>query len=143
MEKVTIKLEYSQKTNINFALPRGHSNEFGESSNGRSLAFGTMNLGSNPSSPAMVTSIKIIIMTKIELARGVSIYTILGKKGNGRMQKVICQFHDDHNPSLCIYPQGTFHCYSCGAHGNNAIDFAMLMGNTFLEAVNKLQDYVQ
>jgi DNA polymerase I-like protein with 3'-5' exonuclease and polymerase domains len=32
--------------------------------------------------------------------------------------KVLCPFHDDHNPSLQIYSDGHYHCYACGAHGD-------------------------
>jgi hypothetical protein len=34
--------------------------------------------------------------------------------------KILCPFHDDHNPSLEIYPSEDdphYHCWSCGAHG--------------------------
>jgi hypothetical protein len=31
--------------------------------------------------------------------------------------KIICPFHDDHNPSLELYPDRHYHCYACGAHG--------------------------
>jgi hypothetical protein len=33
-------------------------------------------------------------------------------------RKILCPFHDDHNPSLQIYSDGHFHCFSCGAHGD-------------------------
>jgi DNA polymerase len=39
------------------------------------------------------------------------------KKAGG---KILCCFHDDHNPSLEIYPSEDdphYHCWSCGAHG--------------------------
>jgi DNA polymerase len=41
--------------------------------------------------------------------------------------KILCPFHDDHTPSLVIYPDH-FHCYvsNCGAHGD-AIDWLMLV----------------
>lgn len=32
-------------------------------------------------------------------------------------RKVLCPFHDDHNPSCHIYPNG-YKCYSCGARGD-------------------------
>ena len=35
--------------------------------------------------------------------------------------KILCPFHDDHNPSLEIYPDVAdphYHCWSCGAHGH-------------------------
>jgi hypothetical protein len=31
--------------------------------------------------------------------------------------KIICPFHDDHDPSLELYADGHYHCYACGAHG--------------------------
>jgi DNA polymerase I-like protein with 3'-5' exonuclease and polymerase domains len=41
----------------------------------------------------------------------------LGSAGNG---KIICPFHDDHDPSLQLYADGHYHCYVCGAHGDIA-----------------------
>src|SRR5262249_8171801 len=32
--------------------------------------------------------------------------------------KIICPFHDDHDPSLQLYADGHYHCYVCGAHGD-------------------------
>jgi DNA polymerase I len=42
------------------------------------------------------------------------------RSGNGydSSSKIVCPFHDDHNPSLQIYSDGHYHCYACGAHGN-------------------------
>ncbi|MDG6004976.1 MAG: DUF3987 domain-containing protein [Candidatus Brocadia sp.] len=41
-------------------------------------------------------------------------------KPNGKKYvRCLCPFHDDHNPSLNIYPaSGRFHCPACGAHGD-------------------------
>jgi hypothetical protein len=39
----------------------------------------------------------------------------LGSAGNG---KIVCPFHDDHDPSLQLYADGHYHCYVCGAHGD-------------------------
>jgi len=39
--------------------------------------------------------------------------------------KIICPFHEDHTPSLTIYPDH-YHCFVCGAHGY-AIDWLMLI----------------
>ena len=41
---------------------------------------------------------------------------------NGR---ICCPFHDDHTPSLVVYPDH-FHCYVCGAHGDH-IDWLMMV----------------
>jgi DNA polymerase I-like protein with 3'-5' exonuclease and polymerase domains len=32
--------------------------------------------------------------------------------------KICCPFHHDSNPSLQLYPDGHYHCYGCGAHGD-------------------------
>jgi len=37
----------------------------------------------------------------------------------GKSYATVCPFHDDHDPSMRIYPEtGTFHCFVCGAHGD-------------------------
>ena len=54
--------------------------------------------------------------------------------------KVLCPFHDDHTPSLQIYPDH-YHCFVCGAHGNH-IDWLMLVeGLTRKEAVRALETW--
>ena len=40
--------------------------------------------------------------------------------------------HRDSTPSFAIYKDGGFHCFGCGLHGNNGLDFlihALLMPN--------------
>jgi DNA polymerase I-like protein with 3'-5' exonuclease and polymerase domains len=32
--------------------------------------------------------------------------------------KISCPFHHDPNPSLQLYPDGHYHCFGCGAHGD-------------------------
>ena len=49
--------------------------------------------------------------------------------------KVVCPFHDDHTPSLVIYPDH-FHCFVCGAHGN-AIDWLMMIEGMTRREANK------
>ena len=59
----------------------------------------------------------------------------------GSKFRVACPFHDERNPSFYIYPNGSWHCFGCSAHGNNAIDF-MQKANPemgFMEIVGKLQ----
>lgn len=78
---------------------------------------------------------------EIEVARQVSIYDILGLKSKHRRTSVKCVFHTDNTPSLAIYPTGGYHCFGCGKHGKNAIDFCMDLGLSFKEAVSQLKDY--
>jgi DNA polymerase len=51
--------------------------------------------------------------------------------------KIVCPFHDDHTPSLVIYPDH-YHCFVCGAHGD-AIDWLMMVeGITRAQAIQHL-----
>ncbi len=36
------------------------------------------------------------------------------------MYKIRCPRHDDKTASCAIYPDGTFHCFGCGAHGQSS-----------------------
>ena len=47
--------------------------------------------------------------------------------------KVLCPFHDDHNPSCHIYEEH-YHCYSCGAHGDITDWLRQVDGLSILEA---------
>jgi DNA primase len=40
-----------------------------------------------------------------------------------RARKVRCPFHDDHTPSLHLYPDGTWACFGC-RRGGTIYDFA-------------------
>jgi DNA polymerase I-like protein with 3'-5' exonuclease and polymerase domains len=37
---------------------------------------------------------------------------------NYSVGKICCPFHNDPKPSLHLYPDGHYHCYGCGAHGD-------------------------
>jgi hypothetical protein len=54
--------------------------------------------------------------------------------------KVLCPFHDDHIPSLQIYPDH-FHCYVCGAHGDHVDWLMMVEGHTREEAIRTLETW--
>jgi DNA primase len=51
----------------------------------------------------------------------------------------LCRFHEDHNPSLAVYPErGTFRCYGCLKHGD-VIHFLREMEQlSFSEALDAL-----
>jgi bifunctional DNA primase/polymerase-like protein/CHC2-type zinc finger protein len=38
---------------------------------------------------------------------------------HGALWATTCIFHNDHSPSLVLYPDDTFHCYACEAHGDS------------------------
>jgi len=45
---------------------------------------------------------------------------------NSEWVKVLCPFHDDHNPSLSINTiSGGFKCWACDAHGGDVLAFQM------------------
>jgi hypothetical protein len=60
-----------------------------------------------------------------------------------RAGKVLCPFHDDRDPSLQLYPDGTFYCFGCRI-GGTIIDFAAqkwglaTRGEAFLELRRRL-----
>lgn len=50
-----------------------------------------------------------------------------------------CPKHDDKTPSLCIYPeQNTYHCFSCGRHGNLLTWIMDYEDKGFLDALQKV-----
>ena len=56
----------------------------------------------------------------------------------GRNKKTLCLFHQDSNPSMHIFPNNRFYCFSCGKYGD-VIDIVMERdGINFTEAVKKL-----
>jgi DNA primase len=59
---------------------------------------------------------------------------------SGGMLVGLCPFHEDHVPSLTVYPRtGTFHCYGCLKHGD-VIDFVRYREDlSFKEAMDQLE----
>lgn len=79
----------------------------------------------------------------IQKLRDVRIHTLLGIQYTGRRQTIRCPFHNDHEPSLVLYPDNSYHCFPCGAHGRNAIDFVMgINGGDFKDACAELRQYI-
>jgi len=67
----------------------------------------------------------------------VSVYTPVRQTGARHVAR--CCFHDERSASLTIYPDNGWHCFGCGAHGANAIDFVQKKDNLpFREAVAQL-----
>jgi len=52
--------------------------------------------------------------------------------------KALCPLHNDHNPSMVIYPDGRFFCHGCGAHGDVLDLHAALHGITLREAMSEM-----
>lgn len=52
-----------------------------------------------------------------------------------------CSFHEDHDPSLMVFPQSaTFHCFGCGRHGDMIAFVIAIEGLTFWRALEFLGD---
>ena len=89
-----------------------------------------------------------ISSAELELCRQVPLLTLLNVADRGRRVMVKCPFHADRTASLAIYPNNGFHCFGCGAHGKNAVDFVMRLSNKtseaeqFKEALQELKQYI-
>jgi hypothetical protein len=76
------------------------------------------------------TQIPIVLFLE---ARGSSL------KQAGSLFKTRCLFHDDHDPSLFVYPKDNhYHCFGCGEHGDVISLLMRLDGVGFLEACHRL-----
>src|SRR3989344_2926017 len=77
--------------------------------------------------------------SRLEQAREYPIENFIeGKiRRSGNRITAKCPFHEEKTPSFFIYTSDNhYHCYGCGKHGNNAIDFLMARANVeFIEAV--------
>jgi len=80
-------------------------------------------------------------VAQIEAAREVPITRLLGMQ-NRRRISIQCPFHKDKTPSCSLYSTGGFHCFACGAHGRNSIDFLMKLGYSFAESMDELVQYI-
>ena len=78
---------------------------------------------------------------ELENARAVPIQNLMGVKITKAKQHVVCPFHSDRSPSMVIYPDNSWYCFGCNAHGDNAIDFCIELGYTFKETLEELNKY--
>ena len=57
------------------------------------------------------------------------------------VQKIVCPFHDDVNPSMRIdIVENRFYCFGCNSHGD-AKDFVYMMDRKYKNCNNELQSY--
>ncbi|PYS88775.1 MAG: hypothetical protein DMF64_19730 [Acidobacteria bacterium] len=60
-------------------------------------------------------------------------------RGAGKNLTGLCPFHEDHTPSLAVYPaNGTFHCYGCGKHGDVIKFVQEIERMSFIQALDVL-----
>ena len=71
------------------------------------------------------------------LARGYPVQKLIGVSYDRKL-KICCPIHNERTPSFQIYPDGSFYCFGCAAHGNGALDLLICMGEEFKMAVNHL-----
>lgn len=50
-----------------------------------------------------------------------------------------CPLHGEKTPSLCFFPDGKYHCFGCGAHGDAADLYAALHGVPLAEALRSVK----
>lgn len=63
---------------------------------------------------------------------------VLGRPATGRIWHTICPLHGDTNPSFVVYPDGHFHCYGCGAHGDVLTLYAAMHHMSIAAAIEAL-----
>lgn len=72
-----------------------------------------------------------------------SLYPFKSLKKLGSRYTALCPLHDEDTPSFVIYPDNSFHCFGCQAHGD-VIDFIRkIKGCSFREAIGQLTGVAQ
>lgn len=89
-----------------------------------------------------MTAGKQFTKEEIQRARDVPISQIIGTEN--RRQNLRCPFpdHNDSTPSFLLDGDNGYHCFGCGKHGNNAVDFCIDLdpSSSFLDIVEFLLD---
>jgi len=68
-----------------------------------------------------------------------SLYSFQDLKKKGNRLYTRCPIHDEKTSSFVIYPDNSFHCFGCHAHGRDSIDFIRLINRCdFKSAVARL-----
>ena len=84
----------------------------------------------------------------IEQAKQIPASTIAERYGmalirRGPRRWACCPFHIEKNPSMCFYPDGSWHCFSCGAGGDSVALLASMMHIGQYEAAKLICDRYQ
>ena len=72
-------------------------------------------------------------------------HLLLGLPWGGRRTQITCPKHTRHGrqertPSFTVYPNGGFHCFGCGIHGQHGLDFLM---RVFDKGYGESMDYLR
>ena len=70
-------------------------------------------------------------LSSVEVAQSCGLY--LRQKGSRFW--ACCPFHDEKTASMCFFPDGKWHCFGCGKHGDAADLYAALRGVPLGEAL--------
>ncbi len=87
---------------------------------------------------------KNAVLERVSLYDAVTAKVAL-KHAGGAEYKGLCPFHNEKTPSFTVNTRkGFFHCFGCGHHGSNAIDFVIAlnfpgMSDAFQQAVELLE----
>ena len=75
-----------------------------------------------------------------ELAKVLWYYNLIPDVSEA-VQKIVCPFHDDVNPSMMInIVENRFYCFGCNSHGD-AKDFVYMMDRKYKNCSSELQSY--
>lgn len=70
-------------------------------------------------------------LDSVSVARNCGLY--LRQKGSRFW--ACCPFHEEKTASMCFFPDGKWHCFGCGKHGDAADLYAALQGVSLAEAL--------
>src|SRR5689334_10185720 len=59
---------------------------------------------------------------------------------SGRDWKGLCPFHNEKTPSFTVFEDGHYHCFGCGAHGDEITWHRKIEGLSFAEARERAGD---
>jgi DNA primase len=75
--------------------------------------------------------------------REIRIHRILGLYDDGTEESMLCPIHGGkRKKNFHLYPDNSFHCFKCNAHGYGAIDFCIALGYSFVDALSELVKYI-
>jgi DNA primase len=74
--------------------------------------------------------------------RDIPIWDIIGVQMRGKYISIPCPFHNDTNPSLCIYDNNSYYCFGCKEKGQGAIDFLVSSGMSIQESIKELDNFI-
>ncbi len=78
-----------------------------------------------------------LVRRSISLVDIISRHVKLRRHGD-KSASGLCPFHAEKTPSFYVYPEGNYHCFGCGEHGDCFSWVMKIDGVDFLEAARRL-----